>query len=410
MDKALKYRIVAWVVAIFFLILLPSAVSVPSQLQTTAIVSGIGIDKEGEEISLSAQILIPQPSTSYSPKSTVISGTGKDLMDAISAVELKTGQNLGLAHCYIIVLGDEICNDNLIETLDFLMRSNIMGNNTALIHTSKKAEDILKVSSQFSESDINNLQNIAKFNKENYNSASTSLIELFSEYALPASASVIGTIDSDESSNGQSSGSSEESSGSGGESSSQSGGSSSGSSTSAFKNEGKAIVIKNGKKILNLEQEDVMKFNWLDSETQKGNILIENYSDKDLQNATIGIRQMAKRICFNSKITNNTPILEANITLETRIESIENGGKIQSSHKNYYNDTLVSAIKTKVNQDIQDALSLAKEYNFDIMDIYAIFNSNKTADWKKYLSSLDNEDNYIQNLEIVVNVVVKNKE
>ena len=167
MDKALKYRIVAWMVAIFLLILLPNAVSVPSELQTTAIVSGIGIDKEGEEISLSAQILIPQPSTSYSPKSTVISGTGKDLMDAISAVELKTGQSLGLAHCYIIIIGDELCNDNLIETLDFLMRSNIMGNNTALIHTSQKAEDILKVSSQFSESDINNLQNIAKFNKEN---------------------------------------------------------------------------------------------------------------------------------------------------------------------------------------------------------------------------------------------------
>ena len=409
MDKALKYRIVAWMVAIFLLILLPNAVSVPSELQTTAIVSGIGIDKEGEEISLSAQILIPQPSTSYSPKSTVISGTGKDLMDAISAVELKTGQSLGLAHCYIIIIGDELCNDNLIETLDFLMRSNIMGNNTALIHTSQKAEDILKVSSQFSESDINNLQNIAKFNKENYNSTSTSLIELFSEYALPASASVIATIDSDKSAEQQSGSNSGESSNSGGESSSQNGGSSS-SSTSAFKNEGKAIVVKKGKKILDLEQDDIMKFNWLDSGTQKGNILIENYSDKNLQNATIGIKQTAKSVYFNPKITNGTPILEANITLDTRIESIENGGKIQTSHKNYYNETLVSAIKTKINQDVQDALNLAKEYNFDIMDIYAIFNSNLTADWKKYLNGLDDKDNYMQNLEIVVNVNVKNKE
>ncbi len=409
MDKALKYRIVAWMVAIFLLILLPNAVSVPSELQTTAIVSGIGIDKEGEEISLSAQILIPQPSTSYSPKSTVISGTGKDLMDAISAVELKTGQSLGLAHCYIIIIGDELCNDNLIETLDFLMRSNIMGNNTALIHTSQKAEDILKVSSQFSESDINNLQNIAKFNKENYNSTSTSLIELFSEYALPASASVIATIDSDKSAEQQSGSNSGESSNSGGESSSQNGGSSS-SSTSAFKNEGKAIVVKKGKKILDLEQDDIMKFNWLDSGTQKGNILIENYSDKNLQNATIGIKQTAKSVHFNPKITNGTPILEANITLDTRIESIENGGKIQTSHKNYYNETLVSAIKTKINQDVQDALNLAKEYNFDIMDIYAIFNSNLTADWKKYLNGLDDKDNYMQNLEIVVNVNVKNKE
>ena len=202
MDKVLKYRIVCWCVAIFLIIFLPQAVSAPSQVQTTAIVSGLGIDKSQKGVEVSAQIIIPEPSTSYSPKNIIVSAEGSNMLEAISNIELKVGQQVGLAHCYIIVLGDELCQENMIAELDYLMRSNIMGNNSALVHTSKKAKDLLKLSSQFSESDVNNLQNIAKYNKKNYNSSNTSLIELYNEYLSPSKCSLLGTIDTEEQSKG----------------------------------------------------------------------------------------------------------------------------------------------------------------------------------------------------------------
>ncbi len=413
MDKALKYKIVCWCVAIFLLIFLPQSISTASQVQITSIVSGLGVDKSEKGLEVSAQIIIPEPSTSYSPKTVVASAEGKNLVEAISNIELKVGQTLGLAHCYVIILGDDLFSENVPDELDYLMRSNIMGNNSALVHTSGKAKELLKISSQLSESDVNNLQNIAKFNKENYSSSNTSLIDLFNDYLSPAGCSLVGTIDTEDSSSqsNESSSGGENSGQPEGEGQSETSGATSTNSKAVLKNDGSAIVVKHGKKLLNLTKEQIIKFNWLDPSTQKGIVEIENYSDENLKNATLSIKKISKKIKFIPKIINNAPILDVHINLESRIESIKDEqGKIYTSHKNFYNASLMNAISDKIKIEISEALQIAKQNNFDIWNLYNIFNTHNSQKWKKYLSSLENSDNYMQNLEISVDVKIENKE
>jgi len=405
MNKALKYKIVVWFIIGFLLIFLPSAVTTPSQIQTKSIVLGIGIDKsDSEMLEVSAQIIIPQQSTNYSPKNLIASAEGNSLIDAIFNIEAEIGQRLGLAHCYVIILGDEICSENIPEILDFFIRSNIMGNNSSLVHTSGKAKKLLETSAQLSASDVNNLQNITKYNRKNNIAADTSFIDLFNEYLSPAPFSLVASISVDESESSSSESSSE---GSSGDSSSSSSSATNSPSSTVLKNDGSAVVFKKGKKLLTLNKDQVIKFNWLETKTQRGLLTIEHFTNNILNDVNITLKQISKSINFNAKIVNNTPILKLNIALETTLDVIENPeGDLYTIHYNYFDNAFRNAVQNKVKQDIADALSISKINNFDIMNIYNIFNTSNHQEWKKFLSTLENPENYMERVEIEVNTSI----
>ncbi|MBR1925533.1 MAG: hypothetical protein IJ837_01615 [Clostridia bacterium] len=401
MDKALKYKIILFVAVLFILVLIPSGIEKQSQIQKIAIVSGIGIDKSEKGITLSAQVLVPEPSTNYSPNQTVFFAEEENLAKAISSLELKIGQELGLSHCFIIVVGDEMFNDDITNTLDFLMRSNIMDNNSVLIHTEKKAQEVLEVSSKLSKSDLNNLQNLAKFSHEHYDSVSTSLVNLFNDYLSNCPYTVVGSIktedkksESDSSSKQQSSQQEQQSS----------------ENNKTLANNGDAIVLKKGKKIATLKKDDIENFSWLDTNSQKGHLIIENYSDKNAQNLKISLKIMHESANFCPELKNNTPILKTNISFEYIIESIENeNGEKQSVQENFYNEEFKKVVENTIKTKIQKTLDLSKENNFDIIKAYNKFNNKFNKKWKNYLKSLKNPDDYIKNLQIIVEVNLKTK-
>lgn len=413
MDNAIKYRIVVWVVVIFLLIFLPSAVIRDSQAQTEGLVSGLGVDASPEGLEVSVQLLIPQPSTGYAPRTIISSAESSSILDCIRSIELKIGQRLGLAHCYVVIVGDEICDRNLAEVLDFLVRSNIMGNNTALFHTEGTAKELLEVTSQLSAGDVNNLQNLTKYDKENYAAASLSLIDFYKQYLSPASCSAINTVGINQAAMekgqfGGGGGGSEEESSSG---ASDSAGLGYSASENVLDDRGKVAIFKKGVRVEILEKEDVEKISRLDPTSQRTFIDLENFTDQKLNNAKISMVQTGKNLSFNPKLVNGIPVLEVNTTLITRIESIENDdGFIYTSHSNYYTPAFVETVRNKVKQDIADAIAKMKEGNYDIIDVYSLFNISNSVGWKQFLATLENTEDYLQWLEVYVNVSVINRE
>ena len=401
MDKALKYKIILFVAVLFLLVLIPSGIEKQSQIQKIAIVSGIGIDKSEKGLTLSAQVLVPEPSTNYSPNQTVFFAEEKNLAKAISSLELKIGQELGLSHCFIIVVGDEMFDEDITNTLDYLMRSNIMDNNSILIHTDKKAQEVLEVSSKLSKSDLNNLQNLAKFSHEHYDSVSTSLVDLFNDYLSNCPYTVVGSITTEDKKSEDGSSSKEQSS-----KTEQQGSK----SDKTLANNGDAIILKKGKKIATLKKEDIENFSWLDNNSQKGHLIIENYSNKDTQSSKISLKIMHENASFCPELKNNTPILKTTISFEYVIESIESeNGEKQSVQENFYNSDFKKVVENTIKTKIQKTLVLSKENNFDIIKAYNKFNNKFNNKWKNYLNNLNNPDDYIKNLQIVVDVNLKTK-
>ena len=406
MNKALKYKIVVWCVVLFLVILMPQGIYKQSQIKQISIVSGLGIDKHVDEIEVSVSILVPEPSANYAPKQMVTSSTGKNLAEAINSIEIKIGKELGLAHCYIIILGDDFLSDDITKHLDYLMRSNIMGNNSAVLHTDKKAKEILETNSKMSAKNINNLQDIAKFNQMHYNSSNTSLIGLFNDYLSSTHCSVIGSITLEDDNSGQG-----EKTASGGDENSKENKSSQENSQSekTITNKGDAIVIKNGKKLLTLNKEEIGYFSWLDKKSQMGYLTIENFFDETLKDAKITLKLKHEKASFNPRIQQNCPVLEINIFFECFVENIQDKNSIASVHKYMLTEEFQNKVKEKICSEINKSIKILKEHNFDIIDAYNIFNNKLGKKWKNYLKTLENEDDYIQNLEAVVSVSMESK-
>lgn len=469
MDKTVKYRIFVWLIVILFIIIAPSTVGTPSQIQQKSIVVGIGLDKHEEGLELSTQVLIPEPGGNYSQKQMILQASGKNFSNAVSNLEQQIGKKLGFAHCHIIILSDEILQENLANTLDYLMRSNILGNNTTMVHTNGKAQELLQASSQINNGDINNLETISYFNYIYYISPAISLTTFYNDYLSPSKTSLMSTINvkkqdsgsqgsesgnsqgsssgsssSSESSGGSSSGSSSsESSGSSGssgqqssqsqsnstpsQSSSQSGtssgssssesGSSSGASSnssdtqgSLIDNKGEAIVLKNGIKILSLTKDESRAFDWLEPHSVYGEIQLEEVTNDKLKNASVTFKIKDKQIDIISKM-NPKPALYVKIKLDLIIDSIQQeNGEILTTSTNYIDDDIQERIKKFVQDDINKALSLCKEHNFDGYKVYKIFNRNNHSEWQDYLKNLDDKENFMQDVEIFVDVVAKNTE
>lgn len=419
MEKAIKFRIVAWCIVLFLLIFLPNALNTPSQIQVTALVSGIGLDWSEKGIEVSAQIIIPQQSSSYAPQNIVVCGEGECIAEAIQAVESKVGQRLGLAHCYIIILGDRLCSEDIPNKLDFLMRSNLMGNNSAIVHTTGEAKELLQASSQLSEGDVNNLQKISKFNHENSHTTNISLIELFNQYMSPSPFSLMSSIDVEKQPSEESGGSDDSQSTSpsgdeeqGGESTQSSlGQKADTSSSNVIKNEGSAIVFKKGRKLTALTKEQVAKINWICPKSKRGIIIVNNFSNNELTDVSLTLSQSRKIVTFSPKIVNNVPILNAHIILETYIDSIRSEqGVLHTSHENYYNTSLVDDVAKIIKRDIAEAMESAKQDNYDVFDIYNIFNAHLSSQWKSFLSTLDDPEDYMQKLEVSIELTLLNRE
>ena len=90
--------------------------------QKTAIVTAVGIDREGDEIVLTSQIAIPQASSQGKATEAVqLVSRGKTVSEAFEGVNAKTGWYPKLVFCKLIILGKKTAEQNVFDVLDFFL-------------------------------------------------------------------------------------------------------------------------------------------------------------------------------------------------------------------------------------------------------------------------------------------------
>ncbi|MBQ7602819.1 MAG: hypothetical protein IJU58_01555, partial [Clostridia bacterium] len=110
-----KFRLahVLWAVAFgLVFLLLPSSITTPSQYGNTVFAVGLGVDKSDDDtqLSLSAQIVAAKPNATSSDSYQIVSADGVDIVEAIENMRKQIGKLLGLSHCYVVVVSDDVCN------------------------------------------------------------------------------------------------------------------------------------------------------------------------------------------------------------------------------------------------------------------------------------------------------------
>lgn len=468
MLKFLKrYKLVS-VFIIMTIILIPFSLYQPSETDKVAVITSIGIDKGEEGIELSVNIVVPDSGQSgsnggSSGKVKTLAAKGDDLSSAFSNIALVIGKTPGLAHCDSIIMNKTLFEENVTEYLDYFIRTNNLTSNATLIVAQESAKDIIEASAQQKGIRSISISDILTLNKRFALTGNSNIDVFYLNYFSPAAISILPVLstgnsdevggqtskgnkaeesaqsapsDATQSNNSQNQSSSTkqqsqnsstnkqsqsssgdgESSGSGGESGGgeSSGGESGGGDESKkmIKNEGRAVVVKNGKLIYELPGNEVQGLNLISENTNKGNIKIENVTNDLFENATLNFEVFNKKNKHNGYFINGMPVYNLKLTLVLKLEeAVMKNLNIEAMQMP--KDFMYGQIKTKVDEAVQKNIAAlinsSKTNKADVLGVYDYFYKFHHNDWLNFIKGLQDKEDYLNYVTFTCEIKTQGK-
>ena len=115
-------------------------------VQKTALVMAVGIDREDDTFIVTSQIAIPQSSKQGKASETVqLVSRGKTVADAFEEINVKTGWYPKLVFCKLIIVGENTAKENVFDALDFFLLDEYMSDNSLIATCDGTAKDLLNV-------------------------------------------------------------------------------------------------------------------------------------------------------------------------------------------------------------------------------------------------------------------------
>lgn len=416
MKSKIKYFKTHPMILILVIILIfftPLALFSPGENKERGIVIAVGIDKTTEyEVSLLT--FIPTANQSYKEQTSLISGKGQSLGEAIYNAQIAMGRRIGLAHAKTTVVSESMLEDDICKSIDYISRIASLPENTVFISTDKSAKELLQANDSLVSKTGLKLEQVINYNAENLYISDTSLEAFYKGYFGRTHSSIIGSLKLKESPSSQSGSSSGESGAQGGgESSSGSSGSnaqapSSGSSKMEIENNGDAILLKNGKMVAKLDVDMLNGMNILNPRSKHQIINIEDI-EKDDQLVNMGYRVADKKVIINTKFENVYPLFVAELILSVdlvEIEGVKEGLKVNTEFSNVTYE-VATKIEHKVKQQFTESLNLIRECKADVMGINETFYRNNRKEYEKYIRDNGGVDEFLNNVIFKLNILVQ---
>ncbi len=115
-----------------------------TDVQKTAIVMAVGIDREEENFILTSQVAVPQSSKQGQSSETVqLVSRGKTVGEAFEEINAKTGWYPKLVFCNLILLGEKAASENVFDALDYFLRDEYLSDNCYVATCDGLAKDVL---------------------------------------------------------------------------------------------------------------------------------------------------------------------------------------------------------------------------------------------------------------------------
>ena len=154
--KSVKFRkfsvILYWLIFIALLCLYFTNDFGLMDIHKTSIVVAVGIDSEGEEVKVTAQLAIPQPSQSgEGVKYSAVQGSGITVADALNEINSKTGFFPKLLFCNLVLMGESCQKLNLFKTMGCLYRKYFSELTANVAMCKGNAYDMLQMNAMYSQ-------------------------------------------------------------------------------------------------------------------------------------------------------------------------------------------------------------------------------------------------------------------
>lgn len=413
MKSKIKYfttHPMIFVLVIILVFFTPLALFSPGENKERGIVIAIGIDKNVEyEVSLLT--FIPTANQTYKEQTSLISGSGQTLAEALYNAQIAMGRRMGLAHAKTTVVSESMLEDDICKSIDYISRIASLPENTIFISTNKSAKELLQANDSLVSKTGLKLEQVVNYNAENLYISDTSLEAFYRGYFGRTHSSIIGCLKLKE--EGDSNDGSQSSEMQGGEtnstnSSNGSGKDGSSGKTKEIENNGDAILLKNGKMVAKLDVEMLNGINILNPKSKHQIINIENI-ENDSQIVNMGYRVANKKVIINTKFENGYPIFVAELILSmdlVEIEGVKDGLKVNTEFSNVTED-VATKIEFKVKQQFAKSLNLIRECKADVMNINETFYRNNRKEYERFIRENGGVDEFLNNVIFKLNIIVQ---
>ena len=141
----------SWILTCFLaLVLIPQSLTLQSKLEGRLIITGLAIDKIGEEYQITCQAVSPSSgliSGSDAAGIDFITVTATTIREGITKIAATTTKSPGLGHLNFVVLGESLFNEDLTSITDFIVRDSHTDTSVLLLIAKNANEQIKKTQS-----------------------------------------------------------------------------------------------------------------------------------------------------------------------------------------------------------------------------------------------------------------------
>lgn len=156
------------IMSLIILILILSGCWSKRELNELALVAALGIDLIDDEYAISAQVIDPsqvsskQSASGHAPVVTY-HAKGKTVFEAVRKILALSPRKLYFAHLQLVVIGEELAENGLRDTVDFLARDQEIRNDfTVIVSQKATAKDVLNVLTPIEKIPANKMLNSLK--------------------------------------------------------------------------------------------------------------------------------------------------------------------------------------------------------------------------------------------------------
>lgn len=397
-------KLIVWIFLIILIATVPE-ITKPAMSETEAIVTMMSIDKIDENIKVSTSVLTPAEEKTANYE--VFSATGATVGEAVENVSLALGKSMGFAQCEIMAFGENISNEGIMSSLDFMTRTRKVGRNALLINFSGDVEEFQQAVVNLNIEKSLPLEDIFNFDKRYIPTEDSNIHSFYKGYFSTISTGIMPKVKLLKEETGKNSIEIEKGS-TGGGSSTQPGSGTSGSDNKVYiLNDGTISIFKKGKKLIEMSSEKVKQLNLMLNNEQEGTLKVENVEDELYKNSNVVLNISNKKLKFSPKFENEKPVFDISIDITVLVEEVDEENpskKFLKRNKEFLTPALVEKTKETVKTQALAVVDFCKTNEIDLIGVFENFYRKEYKKFKNYYDKT--QEKYLDDVKVNISVKV----
>ncbi|WHH57776.1 Ger(x)C family spore germination protein [Petroclostridium sp. X23] len=324
------------------------------EINELGFVLSIGLDKAGDGFKVTAQIASPDtfsktPSGSASTQKDkkpfwIVSSTGKTIFEAIRNMASISSRRIFWAHIKVIVISEELAKSNTLEIFDFFTRNPELRLRTLVAVTPDEAGKVIDVVPEMEKDPAIYLENIINNKNLTGKSYGIMLKDFLEDYLDPNVGPVTSRVILDKSE-----------------------------SRPVLKTSG-AYVFDENKVSASLNEEQTRGFLWIQNE-MNGSVMVVKSPD---DNKPVTLEIKGSKSSYESDLQKDIPYFSIRVDVTANIT--EQGCLTDFNDMQKLNQ-LSKMLETAIREDIQSAITTAKDLKVDFLGLSRIFHRQHREEW-----------------------------